>query len=101
MGEIIGAFGDLGGRPAGRPYGGRGLGGWYFDDGVEMVGHDDPFVELKFGAYLLGALPFMIHNFAQLIELHLTCCNVAEQALALINTGGDEIEAYAAVVMSR
>jgi len=56
-----------------RPYGGDD-----FDDAVDVVGHDDEFMQLDIGAHGFGFEPFVMGNFADGIQVHLAVGNAAE-----------------------
>ena len=72
-----------------------------FDDGVEMVGHDDPFVKLKFRADLFRSQPFFYNDLTQFVEGHVPVVDLSEKAVPLVGAGGDEVETCAAIVMTR
>ncbi len=94
---MVGCSYGLRGRTAVRPYGW----GLDFDQGVEMVGHDDPFMEFERGSNLFRSQPFLHNNFTPRGEMHFGIFDRSKQVLPLVGAGGDEIESGAAVIVAR
>ena len=56
-----------------RPYGGDD-----FDDAVDVVGHNDEFMQSDVGTHGCGFKPFVVDNLAHGVQCHLTIGNGAE-----------------------
>ena len=48
------------------------------DNAVDVVGHDDEFMQSDIGAHGFGFEPFVMGNFADGIQVHLAVGNAAE-----------------------
>jgi len=56
-----------------------------------MVGHDHKFTQFDVRAKDGCLVPFVAHNFSQIIQYHFPVHNFAKQVFALMRTQGDEI----------
>lgn len=63
-----------------------------FDDTVDVIGHDDKFVQYDIGTDMFCFAPFFIRDDPRFIELHLTINNFPKQWHPIMRTNGNKIQ---------
>lgn len=62
------------------------------DDTVDVIGHDDKFVQYDMGTDTFCFAPFFICDNPRFIELHLTINNVSKQWHPIMRADGNKIQ---------
>ena len=71
-----------------------------YDNGMQMVGHQNEFAQKQFRAHLERFEKFVINDLSPIVQHHFTVHDFAEQPLAIGGDDGDVIMPVAGIIPS-
>lgn len=75
-----------------RAIGAHAMRPYELDDAVDVIGHDDKFMQYDMGADMFRFAPFFIRDDSQFIQLHFTINNFPKQRHPVMGANGNEIQ---------
>jgi hypothetical protein len=71
------------------------------NDAVQMIGHDDEFVQFDFPTYFRRFQPFIVHDTAARVQFYSVIDDGSNYVFMMMRAKGQKIGAGAGIIVSR